>query len=977
MIGYIGNKTLNSLSDSILSVKELVEKTKEYNYQSIVITDENFFGLFKNIQFAKTNKLKLIFGLDLIVNFREKKYYFSATVKDQTGYKNLLQLNKKKFNGEINFQDIVELKEGICFTLRNYKINYTKEILDNNGEVIDAVLAFREKLSDFFVCINNYEKDNLTNTKIMEDALLSKRLVFIPEYNVFYKNNDYRKTYEDICNLRGVKISEYDHYLISNQEFRELFSNRTFDNYNEFCKLHNFSGPKINNIQLPEVYINDKLATVDYLRSLSHIGLKKRLGSNNIKKNIYVDRLEKELNVIEKLGYVNYFLIVFDIVRFAKKNDINVGPGRGSSAGSLVCYVLGITEIDPIIYNTYFERFLNPERKSLPDIDLDFEDSRRNEVIEYAFKKYSIHNVVSIITFQKYTLNSALKDISKLMNIDSNRSKYLIEKIMNEEIDDLDKEMVELKNRSQSLVGLIKQTGTHPAGLIFSKNKLDNLLPMQEGQQGTYQSQIELKELENFGFIKIDFLGLRTLSIMSQIIKRINLKEQFNLSKISMQDTKTYNLLKSGDTWGIFQLESKGINKVVKRLKPEKFDDLVALIALYRPGPMKNIDEFVLRKNGKSFTHMHSELKSILDETYGIIVYQEQVLRIVQEFANYSLSEADIFRRAISKKDSKLLFEERKKFIDKAVKNNQDFSVAKHIYDIIIKFANYGFNKSHSVSYALLTYQMAFLKANYYNDFILTMLDFSIGDSKTTFDIMKIIKTKNMLIGTPDINLSSKKYTVLNGKIIPPLNIVKSINEELSNFLIENRSNKYVSFHDLKTKIFKKISEKKLKMLIYSGALDSLDLNKKSMVENISLKTIEYSKYVEDFSYSKFPEYTYIELQKFELESYGYNLKYDLKNYLEKYKLRKIADLTLSKKISIACISINKKEIYTKEKKLMAFLELYDGEKKIVAKVFPTIYSKIKDLDINKYPLKILLKLEKYKEKIDYIINDISILSSN
>lgn len=977
MIGYIGNKTLNSLSDSILSVKELVEKTKEYNYQSIVITDENFFGLFKNIQFAKRNNLKLIFGLDLFVNFREKKYYFSATVKDQTGYKNLLQLNKKKFNGEINFQDIVELKEGICFTLRNYKINYTKEILDNNGKVIDAVLAFREKLSDFFVCINNYEKDNLANTKIMEDALLSKRLVFIPEYNVFYKNNDYRKTYEDICNLRGVKISEYDHYLISNQEFRALFSNRTFDNYNEFCKLHNFSGPKINNIQLPEVYINDKLATVDYLRSLSHIGLKKRLGSNNIKKNIYVDRLEKELNVIEKLGYVNYFLIVFDIVRFAKKNDINVGPGRGSSAGSLVCYVLGITEIDPIIYNTYFERFLNPERKSLPDIDLDFEDSRRNEVIEYAFRKYSKHNVVSIITFQKYTLNSALKDISKLMNIDSIRSKYLIEKIMNGEIDDLDKEMVELKNRSQSLVGLIKQTGTHPAGLIFSKNKLDHLLPMQEGQQGTYQSQIELKELENFGFIKIDFLGLRTLSIMSQIINRINLKEQFNLSKISIQDTKTYNLLKSGDTWGIFQLESRGINKVVKRLKPEKFDDLVALIALYRPGPMKNIDEFVLRKNGKSFKHMHSELKSILDETYGIIVYQEQVLRIVQEFANYSLSEADIFRRAISKKDSKLLFEERKKFIDKAVKNNQDFSVAKHIYDIIIKFANYGFNKSHSVSYALLTYQMAFLKANYYNDFILTMLDFSIGDSKTTFDIIKIIKTKNMLIGTPDINLSSKKYTVLNGKIIPPLNIVKSINEELSNFLIENRSNKYVSFHDLKTKIFKKISEKKLKMLIYSGALDSLDLNKKSMVENISLKTIEYSKYVEDFSYSKFPEYTYIELQKFELESYGYNLKYNLKNYLEKYKLRKIADLNLSKKISIACISINKKEIYTKEKKLMAFLELYDGEKKIVAKVFPTIYSKVKDVDIYKYPLKVLLKLEKYKEKIDYIINDISILSSN
>lgn len=977
MIGYIGNKTLNSLSDSILSVKELVEKTKEYNYQSIVITDENFFGLFKNIQFAKRNKLKLIFGLDLIVNFRQKKYYFSATVKDQAGYKNLLQLNKKKFNGEINFHDIVELKEGICFTLRNYKINYTKEILDNNGEVIDAVLAFREKLSDFFVCINNYEKDNLTNTKIMEDALLSKSLIFIPEYNVFYKNNDYRKTYEDICNLRGVKISEYDHYLISNQEFRALFSNRTFDNYNEFCKLHNFSGPKINNIQLPEVYINDKLATVDYLRSLSHIGLKKRLGNNNIKKNIYIDRLEKELNVIEKLGYVNYFLIVFDIVRFAKKNDINVGPGRGSSAGSLVCYVLGITEIDPIIYNTYFERFLNPERKSLPDIDLDFEDSRRNEVIEYAFRKYSIHNVVSIITFQKYTLNSALKDISKLMNIDSIRSKYLIEKIMNGEIDDLDKEMVELKNRSQALVGLIKQTGTHPAGLIFSKNKLDNLLPMQEGQQGTYQSQIELKELENFGFIKIDFLGLRTLSIMSQIINRINLKEKFNLSKISMQDTKTYNLLKSGDTWGIFQLESRGINKVVKRLKPEKFDDLVALIALYRPGPMKNIDEFVLRKNGKSFTHMHSELKSILDETYGIIVYQEQVLRIVQEFANYSLSEADIFRRAISKKDSKLLFEERKKFIDKAVKNYQDFSVAKNIYDIIIKFANYGFNKSHSVSYALLTYQMAFLKANYYNDFILTMLDFSIGDSKSTFDIMKIIKTKNMLIGTPDINLSSKKYTVLNGKIIPPLNIVKSINEELSNFLIENRSNKYVSFHDLKTKIFKKISEKKLKMLIYSGALDSLDLNKKSMIENISLKTIEYSKYVEDFSYSKFPEYTYIELQKFELESYGYNLKYNLKNYLEKYKLRKIADLTLSKKISIACISINKKEIYTKEKKLMAFLELFDGEKKIVAKVFPTIYSKIKDVDIYKYPLKVLLKLEKYKEKIDYIVNDLSILSSN
>ena len=556
----------------------------------------------------------------------------------------------------------------------------------------------------------------------------------------------YRKEDKETFNLI-IKIQKEDNdfsdYDFSFQTLKELEKRyalypEVFSNLKRIYPLFKFQYeiPKLN---LPKVkgVKNSKNALI----TLTKKGLEKYLREERIKdKIVYYERLKKELTVIDSLGYNDYFLIVWDFVKYAKDNDILVGPGRGSAAGSLVSFALNITDVDPIKYGLLFERFLNKERKTMPDIDMDFPDDRREEVIEYIKNRYGSNRVLSINTFSKFSDKSSIRDVCRVKGYSPDRTNQIV-KILTEQKENLSTELAEVKRLAEGLDGLPRQTGTHAAGIILAEEDLRYYLPLQQGPT-IYQAQFEHEDLVDMGLLKIDLLGIRNLTIIKRTLEIIKEKRNIdiNINKLSLNDKKTYELLSAGDTLGIFQLESQGMRNVLRKLKPNKFNDLVALLALYRPGPMENIDVYINRRNGEKFSYIDNSLAKILKETYGIIVYQEQIILIAEEFAGYTLSEADMLRVGISKKDKKILNEERKIFVEKSIKNNRPKELAEKIYDYIVRFADYGFNKSHSVAYALVAYQMAYLKANYYDVFMAVLLSKMVNDTNIFYSINDLRK---------------------------------------------------------------------------------------------------------------------------------------------------------------------------------------------------------------------------------------------
>ena len=583
----------------------------------------------------------------------------------------------------------------------------------------------------------------------------------------FIEKSEYQAHEVRVCINEGSKANDEnrkspytpEQFFKNSKEMEKLFSDipEALENSIEISKRCNVCLP-LSQVSLPVFPVEENVSENELLKSRAHASLKVIMTKKSVSNTKpYTERLDQELDVISKMGYSGYFLIVSDFVVWAKKNNIPVGPGRGSGAGSLVAYVMEITNIDPLKYDLLFERFLNPERISLPDFDIDFCMERRDEVIDYVSKKYGKDRVSQIITFGTMSAKAVVRDVGRVLNypytyVDS-VAKLIPNELgitLNKALQDKDfkksyrtsDDVKDIVDMSVILEGLPRNPSTHAGGVVISPTDIIDYTPLYKvSVDNPTITQLDKDDVESMGLIKFDFLGLRTLTVLDKTIKNINekIKHVFNIDEIPLDDKETFKLLQNRKTVAVFQLESRGLQDIIKRLKPDKFDDLVALVALYRPGPLQSgmVDDFIERKNGAEIHYLHPSLIEILKPTYGVILYQEQVMQIAQILAGYSLGSADILRRAMGKKKPEEMEKQREIFVQGSIKNNVDQKVAEHIFDLMEKFAGYGFNKSHSVAYAMLAYQTAYLKTHYKNEFMAAVLSSDMDDTDKVVTIYK------------------------------------------------------------------------------------------------------------------------------------------------------------------------------------------------------------------------------------------------
>ncbi|MBQ8193470.1 MAG: DNA polymerase III subunit alpha, partial [Bacilli bacterium] len=589
-----------------------------------------------------------------------------------------------------------------------------------------------------------------------------------------------------------------------------------------------------------------------YLCELCKVGLSKRLNGNVPKE--YQDRLFYELKVINEMGFPNYFLVVYDFIRFAKKNKILVGPGRGSAAGSLVAYSLGITEIDPIKYDLLFERFLNPERKTMPDIDTDFPDNKRELVIDYVKEKYGEKRVSGIITFGTLAAKQVIRDVSRVLNIPLYKVDSLTKLIQSgskDKLSDLYKNNLTFKTRVDSdillknmlqiamkLEGFPRHTSSHAAGIVMSQIDLDEVLPLVKVDD-MYLTSYSMEYLEELGLLKMDFLVIKNLTMIDNIINDIKKIHNIDIdfSKIPLDDEETLNMFKTGNTCGVFQFESSGMRNFLKNLKPSTIDDIFAAIALFRPGAAVNIDEYIKRKHGESpVTYLDDSLEEITKNTYGILIYQEQIMQLANIYAGYSLGEADILRKAMSKKKVDILKAEEEKFIRKSIEKGHDEKQAKHLFELVLNFAGYGFNKSHSVVYSVVAYKMAYLKCHFKTIFFANLMTNVIGSESKTNEYILEAKANKIEIEKPTINNSDITYIVKDeNTLIYPISNIKSIGTVVSNQIksAKEKGDFEDIFDCISRLVIEGVGKKTLETLILANVFTEFGYNRQTLIYNL------------------------------------------------------------------------------------------------------------------------------------------------
>lgn len=846
-----------SFLSSALRVEDIVNVSvnNQLDYASC-IEDSNMHSFPILNSLCLENKINPIFGCNIRLKLAPEadEITISLIIKNEDGYKSLCEI----INHEKTLEEINSNSSGLILVIPSLSNKHLIDLINNDeNQFAKAIFNLSKSFTDVFIGIEYYQKNdkeivnkfrNFADTHNYKKVLFSKHL---------YVNKNDALSLNILSSIKeNQKIDSKDeingpYYFLGNHAVNTLYTKDEINNTFEISKSINFTLTKKRG-SLLQYPFNSDLPIKKFLYFLCLQNARERQISLN---QDYLTRLEYEIDVIDKMGYCSYFLIVQDYVNYAKKSNIPVGPGRGSAAGSLVSYLLGITEVNPIKYDLFFERFLNPERVTMPDIDIDIADYARQDVIDYIYRKYGKNRMANIITFQNIGAKQSLRDIGRVFSINNSDINHICSLIKNsnmslkqsiessKDLSDLYKDQYfkRIINLAMKIEGLPRQESLHAAGIILNQDDLTQVLPTSTGPDGKLISQFEASYLENLGFLKMDILGLRNLSIMSYCEKQIkSFFPYFSLNKVNYEDEKTFNIINAGLTQGIFQLEGEGITNAAKKIKIQSFNDLVALLALYRPGPIDNIPLYASRKNAnQKVDYIHPLIEDILKPTFGIIIYQEQIMQIVQRISNFSLSEADLFRRAISKKDASKLEDLKKKFIDGALKNNIDLNSAENIFSLIDKFANYGFNKSHSVSYALITYYLAYMKANYPTHFLSTMLTFqSNADNKYAkfkhdFNLFQIKLT------LPNINSSNLSYQAKDNQILLPLNAIKGLPTNICEAIIHERdtNSKYKSIEDFFVRtISYGLNENHYLSLINSGALDIFKYNRNQLRN--SLKTL-------------------------------------------------------------------------------------------------------------------------------------------
>ena len=964
-------KTSYSILNSLNDIKKLVSLAKKYGYSNLAITDENnMFGVMEFYLECKKNDIKPIIGIELSFDNNHILLY----AKNNLGYKNLIKLST-----------IIS------------DINMTYEILDkykDNLILVMPISSYNEKI------FNLYEDKFIGYSNNSEKEIIKGKKVFINDVSYLKKED---AIYLDYANMirDGKIVGEYEinkdnnRYLYTLKEIDNIVSKEDFENIDYI----------IDNCNVELTYTEGLLPIYDrntnskeHLRELSLKGLKKRCDGNIPKE--YMDRLEKELMVIDKMGFNDYFLIVYDYVLYAKKHDILVGPGRGSAAGSLVSYTLGITDVDPIKYNLLFERFLNIERVTMPDIDIDFDASKRQDVIDYVIDKYGEKKVVGIITFNTLGAKQVIRDVGRVLNIKQSLIDTLakscpkdLEVSYNEnhsfkKLVDNSYDLKKLYDIALHLEGLPRHISVHAAGVVMSNKDIDEIIPLYRNQLGMYVSAYSKDYLEPLGLLKMDFLGISNLTLVDEVINNIRKDTKMNITfaNIPMEDKKTLNTFAKGDTEGIFQFEASGMIKFLRELKPTEFKDIVAATSLYRPGPMDSIPEYLARRSGKvKIDYIDPSLEDILKETYGIIIYQEQVMQIAVKMAGYTLGEADILRRAMSKKKEDVLLKEKEKFINGSIKNGYSHDVANKVYNLILKFANYGFNKSHAVAYAMIAYKMAFLKTHFYSYFMLSLLSNVINNETKTNIYISKLRSNKVKVLPPDINLSNTKYIIHDNNIICPLSIIRNVGTNVASVILaEREKGEFISFIDFAKRTYNKaVNRKVIESLILAGVFNNLGYNKKTLMLNLD-NILNYAELSQDNTLIEIEEplidtvkeYDHDELIKHEFDLFGFYLQEHPISRYKKYNSISTLNLNeyIGKYTNIILEVIKIKEVITKKNDVMAFIKCSDEYKEIDLTLFPKeykLYNNLKAHDI----IDVYGKIEKRLDNIEIIVSRINKLS--
>ncbi len=918
-------KTHNYLLSSMIKISDLIRVAQEKNLKTLTITDNNMYGAVDFYKACVNASIKPIIGLE--IKIPEIVILYARNYK---GYQNLMHLSTIMTEKEISIDDLYNYNDDlVCIIPYNSKMRYNE------------IKKIYEYIFIGYQTEEEYKKIKSSNKVYMHEILcLKKDDEQYLKYLSAIKSGTIENEFKDVSLLPLKKTDEKNNHMI-----------------NELCNLE----LKFHQDLLPKYTKGD---TYEILKKECIYGMKKIFGTSAPKK--YALRLKYELSVIKKMGFCDYFLIVADYIKYAKEHDILVGPGRGSAAGSLVSYVLGITSIDPLKYNLLFERFLNPERVGMPDIDVDFEDSKRSEVINYCINKYGVKKVAAIITFGTLGPKQAVRDVARVLEISLKKTDELAkflstnlslsDNLKNKKIQsflNVNPELKKVYNIALRFEGLKRHTSLHAAGIVMSKYDLDDYIPLDKSHKDFYSTEFSMDYLEEIGLLKMDFLGLKNLSLINDILKEVGLK----FDDIPEDDPKALKIFTDVNTGGIFQFESSGMINFLKKFKPKTFEEIVAALALFRPGPMKNIDLYIKRRNGlEEVDYMHSDLEAILKPTYGIIIYQEQIMQIASVMAGFSYGQADILRRAMSKKKESVLLKERSHFIDGAVNNGYDKALANKIYDLIFSFASYGFNRSHAVSYAMISYRMAYLKAYYPKVFMKHLLSSVQGSEVKTKEYLYECHKLGLKLAPPNINFSETNYIIKNDKIFFPFTVIKGFGLNTAISIIKKRENgKYKDIFDFSRRC--KATEKTLEKLILAGAFNGMGYNKKMLINNLEvIKNYgEVGVYLEDDIFKPEleaeTEFTPQELMKAELDLFGFYVS-DSPVTMYKKKLANTIGLEavnnyFDKNIEVVGMVIKAKKVITKNKEEMMFLTISDELAKAEVVLFPNVYNNVKPINVN------------------------------
>jgi len=1018
-----------SLLDGACRISELVAQAKKHKMPALAITDHGvMYGAIQFYKEAIRQGVKPIIGCEMYVAHqsrldkssqrKETPHHLILLVKNNEGYKNLIKLVTLSYlegfyyKPRIDKEILREHSSGLIALSACLKGEISQCILQKNiKKAKEVALDFLDIFGEgnFYL---ELQKNGIPEQEIVNENLIeiSQELSIpvVASNDIHYINKEDARAHEillciqtatNLDDSKRLKFATDAFYFNSPEEMDKNFSKvpQALENTIHIAEKCNLE-IDFRHAQLPEFKVPPEHNINTYLKVLCYKGLNERY--SEVTKQLE-DRLEYELSVIKKMEFEPYFLIVWDFVRYAKEKEIMVGPGRGSAAGSLVAYCLNITNVDPMAYGLLFERFLNPERISMPDFDIDFCYERREEVIEYVSKKYGNDKVAQIITFGTMAARAAVRDVGRALGIPYARVDTIAKMIpwepnitiekalkMESRIKELmksDEDIKKLIETASSLEGLARHASTHAAGIVLSQKPLTDYIPLQKTAEGEICTQYAMAELEELGLLKMDFLGLRTLTVISNALKIIKHTrgEEVDINKIPLDDKKVYKMLSKGNCAGIFQLESEGMRDLVKRLKPENMEDITALLALYRPGPLGSgmIEDFISGKKGKvKIKYPHPCLEPILKETYGVIVYQEQVMKIASELAGFTLGQADILRKAMGKKQKGVMEKQRELFIKGAQKNNIKKNIAAEIFDLIAYFAGYGFNKSHSVSYAFISYQTAYLKTHYTIEYMASLLTSIMRNNDKVALYIKECRNMNIEILPPDINQSLVNFTVVGRKAIRfGLAAVKNVGEKAIKAIIEERrrNSNFTSLLDFCQRVDLRVVNKRvIESLIKCGAFDFIGAKRSQLlaVLDISLKSgQEYQKSKRNGQTSLFDlfeknnssksrsnyqdrlpdisEFSKNELLVMEKEMLGLYISYHpLNDYKERLKKIvtstsiELANLSDRSRVVLAGVINNFKRKSTKNGNLMAFITLEDLEGTVEIIAFPKVYEKCKEM---------------------------------